>query len=282
MKEAKTVVLYHSHCPDGFGGAYAAWKKFGDKAEYLPVQHGKPPPEATKDADVYLIDLCYRGDVMDELVKDAASLVVLDHHQGVEDVVTRMPQYVYDLNRSGASIAWAYFHPGTPMPELLSFVEDDDLFRFKLLETKPVLALLSVLPFTFEKWDELAGELEDPNLRQVFMEKAWAYREYFDLLVGYAVERARLVRFEGHEVYLGEAHPLKPMESAVGNALARKKGPFALIVHARRSAVRVSLRGDGTIDVAAIARKYGGNGHPSSAAFSFPWGTVPPWEKIEE
>ncbi len=282
MNELKTIILYHSHCPDGFGGAYAAWKKFGDAATYIGVQHGNPPPEETKGANVYLIDFCYTGNVMDELVKNAATLVVLDHHQGIGDVVTRMPEYVYDVNRSGATIAWSYFHPGVPAPELLAFVEDDDLFRFKLSETKPVLAYLSVIPFTFEGWDELARKLADPNERLAFMDTAFAYREYFDLLVAHAVARARLIRFEGYECYLGEAHPLKPMESAVGNALARKKGPLALIVHARRTAVRVSLRGDGSVDVAAIARKYGGNGHPSSAAFSFPWGTPPPWEAIGE
>lgn len=282
MSESKIVVLYHSNCPDGFGGAYAAWKKFGFAAEYIPVQHGRPFPEGLAGKAVYLIDFCYASEAMDALVKIAGHLTVLDHHQGVEDVVTRAPEYVYDANRSGASIAWTFFHPDTPLPELLAFVEDDDLFRFALPETKPVIAYLCVLPFSFEGWDALVAQMDDPNLRQVFMEKAWAYREYFDLLVAHTVERARLVRFEGHEVYLGEALPLKPMESAVGHALAKKKGPFALIVHARRFAIRVSLRGDGTVDVAAIARAYGGNGHPSSAAFSFGWGTAPPWEKVEE
>ena len=41
----RTIVAYHGNCPDGFGGAYAAWKKFGDTAEYLPLSYGKPVPE---------------------------------------------------------------------------------------------------------------------------------------------------------------------------------------------------------------------------------------------
>src|SRR3989338_9515798 len=45
MNALKTAILYHANCPDGFGGAYAAWKKFGDSAEYIPVKHGKPIPE---------------------------------------------------------------------------------------------------------------------------------------------------------------------------------------------------------------------------------------------
>ncbi len=44
MHEKDIVVIYHKHCPDGFGAAYAAWKKFGDAAEYLPASYGDPVP----------------------------------------------------------------------------------------------------------------------------------------------------------------------------------------------------------------------------------------------
>jgi hypothetical protein len=27
----KTIILYHLDCPDGFGAAWAAWKKFSSK-----------------------------------------------------------------------------------------------------------------------------------------------------------------------------------------------------------------------------------------------------------
>ena len=38
-QEKNIVVLYHADCLDGFGAAYAAWEKFGDTAEYIPVQY---------------------------------------------------------------------------------------------------------------------------------------------------------------------------------------------------------------------------------------------------
>ena len=44
MAHDNISVLYHADCPDGFGGAYAAWKKFGDTAEYIPVKYGRTPP----------------------------------------------------------------------------------------------------------------------------------------------------------------------------------------------------------------------------------------------
>src|SRR3990167_10123181 len=78
------AVLYHGNCPDGFGGAYAAWKKFGDSAEYIPVKHGKPIPEGLAGKKLYLIDFCYPKDIMDTLIATADSVTVLDHHEGMK------------------------------------------------------------------------------------------------------------------------------------------------------------------------------------------------------
>lgn len=277
--EKRTIVIYHGNCPDGFGGAYAAWKKFGDSAEYRPMNYGTTP-EDLEGADVYFIDFCYDQARMNAVKAVAGNLTVLDHHEGVEEVSSSMPNFVYDANRSGATIAWSYFHPETPVPYLLSIIEDDDLFRFKNPDTKAVLAYLSVKPFTFEFWDEVSRTLDDKEQSETLLNKIRIYREYFDLLVESSVDRAKLVSFEGYEVYAGQTHPNKPMVSAFGNALARKKGPMGLVLQIRSEGIAVSLRGDGTLDLTTIAKKYGGNGHPSSSAFLVPWGMPLPWTPV--
>ena len=30
------VIFYHKECQDGFSGAWVAWKKFGESADYVP------------------------------------------------------------------------------------------------------------------------------------------------------------------------------------------------------------------------------------------------------
>jgi oligoribonuclease NrnB/cAMP/cGMP phosphodiesterase (DHH superfamily) len=282
MENTRIVVLYHGNCPDGFGGAYAAWKKFGDTAEYYALSRTSPGPDALHDALVYFIDFCYPQELMDEYVSQAKHLVMLDHHEGVEDVARSMPEYVYDSNRSGASIAWEYFHPGQPMPKLLQYVEDDDLFRFAIPDTKAVISYLAVQPHTFEVWDAIATDLQNAEHSSKLMEKLHAYREYFDLLVEYTASRAKPVLFEGHEVYLVTVNPLKPFVSAVGSVLHKKYPPFALMAHAFPGGMRISMRGNDSIDLTKIAQKYGGNGHPNSAAFSLNWGDPLPWTAIED
>lgn len=278
----RTIIFYHGGCPDGFGGAYSAWKKFGDTAEYHSLRYGVLPEVDLAGADVYFIDFCYPKDIMDRLVLEAASLTVLDHHEGTEDVVLTMPTHVYDANRSGASIAWNYFHPDTSLPTLLTHIEDDDLFRFLLPDTRAVLCYLSVRPFEFLLWDEVAQALDDPQKSGPLFEKARAYAEYFELLAEHAVEEAQLVSFEGYTCYFATAHPMKQLKSLVGNLLAKKQGPLGLVVTAHPNGYGVSIRGDGSVDVSEIARRFGGNGHPNSAGFLISRDGPFPWKRTDE
>lgn len=277
------VVLYHGKCPDGFGAAYAAWKKFGNTASYIPVDHGDAPPEGLEGREVYLVDFCYEtAEHMDMLAKTTKRLVVLDHHRSSRVFVESAPDHVYDEARSGATIAWSYFHPKMPMSRLMQYLEDGDLYHYALPETRNIFSYLLVLPFEFSAWDELALGLEDATKRTEIMNKAAAYTEFFETLAQSSVERAKKVHFEGYEVYFAATHPNITMKSYVGHELYAKLPPFALIVTAHPNGFGVSIRGDGSVNVAQIAEKYGGGGHPGSAGFFIPNGNEMPWIEIED
>lgn len=277
----RIVILYHGGCPDGFGGAYAAWKKFGDTAEYIPLSRGKGLPTGLEGAHLYFIDFVYPQEEMDHFVSIADKVTVLDHHEGVEDVIQSMPEFVYETELSGSGIAWRYFHPDVPLPTLLAHVQDDDLYKFELPDTRAVMTYLGVHPFEFAFWDETAQRLDDPAQSDALFERTRIYAEYFELLAQEAADHAKLVSFEGYECYFGTAHPLKTMKSLVGNLLAKKKGPIALVVAAHPNGYGVSIRGDGTVDVSKIAQKYGGNGHPNSSGFLIPREGPFPWTMLE-
>jgi hypothetical protein len=275
----KPFILYHGNCPDGFGGAFAAWKKFGDEAEYRELHRDVPLPENLAGRDLIFIDFCYEKPVMDEILAQARSVVMLDHHEGVEDVVRSLPTYVYDDRRSGATIAWNYFHPDTPVPYFLKLVEQGDLYLPMMDDDRAVMTYAYAQPFSFTVWDELATRIENPAERALIIERGRGYAEYFILLVEQLAKGAIRVAFEGYEPYFVEAP--KMFTTAVGMRLAERYPPFSLIAHARADSIRVSMRSVKDFDVSAIARKYGGNGHPNAAAFSIPWGTPLPWKPLE-
>lgn len=282
MEHKQTVIIYHGKCPDGFGAAYAAWKKFGDGADYLAADHGDPPPAGLDGREVYLVDFCYENaEQMQELAQTAKRLVVLDHHQSDKELIEAAPEHIYDANRSGASIAWAYFHPDKPLPWLIRYLEDGDLYRHALPETHDFYSYLFALPYEFSAWDELNAKLENDEARAQILDRGKAYSELIEALAQRSVARAKKVRFEGYEVYFVATHPDITFKSYVASLLYKKHPPFAIIVTAHPNGYGVSLRGDGSVDVAAIAAKYGGGGHQGSAGLFIPNSSEMPWTEIE-
>lgn len=148
-------VLYHQSCLDGFGAAYAAWKVFGDKAEYVSVNYQEPWPAEVDSTNslVYVLDFSYDKETLQREEQKAQALLVLDHHKGAEEDLKDLPFAVFDLEHSGAVLAWAHFHPMVPVPKLLLHIEDRDLWKFEMRSTEAICETLWSYPRDFERWE---------------------------------------------------------------------------------------------------------------------------------
>ena len=282
MHDKQIVIIYHKNCEDGFGAAYAAWKKFGDTAEYIPAGYGDDVAKELEGKEVYLLDFCYEiPGAMERLARETKRLVVLDHHKSSEDLVLNAPNHVYDLDRSGATIAWSYFHPNTKMPRLMHYLEDGDLYRHALPETSDVFSYLLVQPYDFEVWDTIKKHLDSDTENAQILAKAAIYNEYFEKLAHVCVKAAKKVHFEGYDCHFATTLPSITMRSYVANQLYTKLPPIALVVTAHPDGVGVSIRSNGSVDVSTIAKKYGGGGHPASSGFFIKHTDPLPWIEIE-
>ena len=81
----------------------------------------------------------------ERLAARAGSTRVLDHHATAAEDLAGLPFVTIDLDRSGAVLAWEHFHPGRPVPLLLRYVQDRDLWRWALPRSREVNA---APPFT--------------------------------------------------------------------------------------------------------------------------------------
>lgn len=271
----KISIIYHASCPDGFAAAWAAWKKFGNRADYHPAAHVEKPL-ALSGKEVYFLDLVYKPEAMRRVLKEAVKVAVVDHHISVEESVKMAHEYVYDLEHSGAVLAWKYFHPGKPLPRLLAHIEDEDLWKFKLPHTKAVNARLELLDFNFKDLDKAVRDFQKPDLRKKFIQEGDLLGSYRTRMVRrLAEENAAPVRFLGYRIFAVNA--AKPFTSEIGNMLCSIKPPMAIVWQERKKNISVSLRSDGSVDVSKIAAKFGGGGHKAAAAFALPIGAKKPW-----
>ncbi len=280
IPKQKIVVIYHGKCPDGFGGAWAAWKKFGAKAAYLPARDRSAPPVPLKNKIVYIIDYTYDAPIIKKLIKDNIRVTAIDHHVSQREPAMLTEKYSFDVKRSGATLAWQYFHPGKPMPMLLRYVEDRDIWKWSVPHSREMLMLIDLAEFDFKAWSALAKDIDDPKTRVTYLKKGTLLDFHYRSLYQKLLPNAELVKFAGHRIYALNC----PYYFAddLGHELALKTRSFGLLWNESGGRIRVSLRSAGKVDVSKIAKKYGGGGHRLSSGFSFPVGKKTPWKLLPE
>lgn len=315
------ICIYHGNCADGFTAAWAVWKRFGDSVEYIPGVYGESPPDVTG-KNVVIVDFSYKRPVLAEMLKAANSILVLDHHKTAEsdlgdgyegdsrffsmahfigridwkrygnnlsqDYCENAGKAVYtlfDMDRSGAGIAWDFFHPEKPRPRLVKYVEDRDLWRFHLEQSRECNAFIFAHAYTFGNWellntifesrpDEAAvggGAIEKKHHKDVAELVAKLRREM--IIGGHWVPVANLpytlTSDAGHLMCAPYATP-----NLQGEVVTP---PFAACYWDTPDGRVFSLRSDDTqggADVSEIAKSYGGGGHKNAAGFTMPIG----WE----
>lgn len=283
--DTKTIcVLYDGHDNDGFGSAWATWKRFGAAAVYVPVRHGdpNPPAEAHAATMVYVLDFSYGIDRIADLAQSGVCVTLIDHHKTSRQVCDRIDamvaadpakraflRYVHDTDKSAAVLTWEYMHE-TPPPMLLQYVQDRDLWKWELPHSRKYSAAISLVPKTFAAWDTLATSLDERRGSEVLAYNGGIVLDYERKQIDTLVAKADLTRIGGHEVYCVNT-PFH--QSEVGEALCFKdtSRPFAATWFERGDGARVySLRSRGEFDVSVLAGAFGGGGHPRAAGFVWP------------
>jgi hypothetical protein len=254
-----THLLYHAHCPDGFGGAWAVWLKHGTAVTYIPLSHGTPPPEFPTDATVLMVDIAFpRAETLD-VQSRVRQLVILDHHKSAQEDIGDLDCAIFDMNRSGAMMAWDYIHPGEQPPPLLGYVQDRDLWRFALPNTHEVTAALGSYPMDFEVWSGLSVHTMADEGAAILRFRT----QTVEAIVGFA----RWGEIGGYRVPIVNA---TAHWSDVGAAMLAKfpEAPFVgAWFEDSDGNRRWSLRSRKDFDVSVVAKALGGGGHPQASGF---------------
>lgn len=294
--QRKTMCIYHGNCADGFGAAWVVRKALGEDVEFVPGVYGQEPPDVTG-FDVVMVDFSYKRDVLMDLSWKASSIIVLDHHKSAAQDLAAFPPFhagiehdgpgtlgwqsafdlmysqnspaiacCFDMNRSGAMLAWAHYFPDQEPPQLLRHIEDRDLWLFQLDGTREIQANLFSYPYDFEVWDQLmTADVESLRSDGAAIER----KHHKDIGELVAVTKRRMV-IGGHDV--PAANLPYTLTSDAGHLMCANE-PFAACYWDTPDGRSFSLRStDQGLDVSEIALQYGGGGHRNASGFRVPYG----------
>lgn len=271
-----SIVIYHGGCSDGVGAAWVFKHFFGSQVELFEGVYNKAAPSC-KGRDVYFVDFCYSAEVMEAICKEANMVTLIDHHesslnamQGFK-VLRNFDMSGSSLTRSGAALAWIWATGQSldtqAVPAFLLHVEDRDLWRFQLENTKAVMQYFFSGDISIERVNQMIVAMEDKNDWEPIVATGLALMAQFNNTVSKIIDNtARRAVIDGYNVPLLNCNYM--FSSDIGNLMSIDE-PFAVMYEDNATHRSFSLRSqkEGGMNVANIAKQFGGGGHPNAAGF---------------
>jgi uncharacterized protein len=263
----KALCLYHANCPDGFTAAWVVASVYGANVTLIPVRYGEPvPPIPEGTSKVLIVDFCYPRAELDALAA-RVPVVVLDHHKTSEPELDGFAESTWHREKSGARLAWEYFFRAGKTPRLVDYVEDRDLWRFALPDSRAISQWLRMYPYSLEQWDEAYHLLEDDVTFAQAVQLGQGLLRFQDTQVRSMVDRCFWVEIGGWAVPTANATVFFS-EVGEGMCLDNPSAPFSAYYLDREDGSRQwGLRSRGGFDVSEVAKAYGGGGHAGAAGF---------------
>ena len=279
------TLLYHGDCIDGFASAFACYyfmktvnKK--KKVSFIPCQHQKPPP-LVSGKNVLICDFSYKFNTLKEMIKEANKLCILDHHITAEKDLQNISNKnkLFDKTHSGAYITWAYFFGEDKVPLMIKYIEDNDIWKKSMPNTRAFTSYIFNLPKTFDNYEKF---LDDSYIFNTVIPIGEGMQKQNDNYIQDGVKKIAInfMLIDTKLYFVGSVNT-SVLKSEIGNTMFHfyPNANFACCYsnNTFTGETYISLRSvDNATDVSVIAEKFGGGGHRNAAGISvFNSNTIP-------
>ena len=306
MRRKYDYVIYHKNCIDGFSSYFILTHTglIDEHAKIYPDQpSAKDIPRGIENKNVIIMDVAYKKDILEQIIKKAKYVTHIDHHvttkNSIENLLVKYKEklnFIYNKDECGATLTWLFFRKYLTdmqtMPLFLKYIKDNDIGAWKHANTRPFITALSVYydinndPHTLGRWDNLLDESEIKrliNMGNIFGE----YEEYLLEINSkrYSIEAfpSKLV-YENNKQHFTKAGQYKvavingsgcPSGSMLGKKIVESINCDFCILWTLNMYTKeyvLSFRSK-SVDVEKIASAFGGGGHIYAAACSIPEST---------
>ncbi len=270
MPEESIICFYHKHCVDGTTAAAVVLQKY-EFAQVFPLGFDSIEtdladalPFITENSFIIYVD---NAIALEQVALLGNKIIVIDHHISERDKITELQAkynnvtYIFDVEESGASLTFKYFFKDVPLPALISYVRDIDLWKKELVPKSEYTHLY------------LSQFRNEPKLlREILQDPEENYLETGEVLAKYVedeVSRSLVVAavYLKVEAWKVAAYNITNHQSQAGNLLSNAINQAVVLYTISGDKVRCSVRSTvGCVPTALeIATALGGGGHVHAA-----------------
>lgn len=267
------LIISHKNCNDGWCAA-AIVKSVYPYADVIFCNYSDPIPDDIDNKKIIMVDFSFKAHDMEQIISKAKSVLVIDHHKSAEKELAKVKvpedakyKAIFDIQECGSSLAWKYYYPAAPMPQVVAWVKDRDLWQWELEHTRRFSAGVQVWAETLDDWKVLLSGAYVDDVLNV----GTAIVAYQDKLIDRVrIDNVRKIEIQGHIVPIVTCTHLI---SETLNKLAQGQ-PFAVGYWETKDGIVYSFRAseESTVDVSEIAESFGGGGHAKASGVMIPWG----------
>jgi len=275
----KIIGIYHKDCLDGTTAAAVLLKKFPDVL-LRPLSHryeeedlNKIVEETDEETIVYIVDFSLREGHSEKLIEKVKEVVNIDHHIGAEERLKNLDKnysnfsFVFNNDRSGASLTWIYFYGEENIPQLIKYVEDSDIWRFTYGDdTRYAVSYLYQFSGKPEKMLDYINASDDV-IKNV-LKDGKMLKEYRDGLTAVLLRTVNPLQLKIGEHIVPAHNTPEFLGSDVGHELATTLNKTVATFVINDDTVRLHFRGNNehTPSALDLAKILGGGGHRNAAA----------------
>ncbi len=277
MKSNMKIVSYHGACLDGSTAA-AVFKMSYPDAKFFPIKsrvHTDIKDEILRlldendNAELYVLDNPW---FVEDFAQTGRIVTVLDHHAGEFENLSALASkyenlnYIFDNEKSGASLTWSFLNPDKKMPKFIWHIEDGDLYRYEDKEKSKLTE--SYAAIYLDDLDKFISFINS-DIEEIY-EKARPALDYQNMLIDYYMRNAKAlhVNIGRYKIKAYNVASLRPVVSDFGNLISEKVKEPVLMFKIFGDTVNLSFRSASEnfepypVD---LAQSCGGNGHKLAA-----------------
>lgn len=265
-------IVYHDNDPDGWMSA-AIIKKEYPNIELIGCIRDRDPEFVSGYDEVYIVDYSFTKEQMDFLKNNNKKLIWIDHHKAIIEKYEGLYEGLQREDKAGAGLTWEYMHPDEEMPLAVYHINNKDLWNHEHEDTQ----YIGLFVKTFKPGTEVKEFIKFIDWNEEQIKKAATTGRIINRFLDHEIEQTVDVGmkqdFLGHKAYVmyGEAS-----RSQIAHRALDKFPDVEIAVVSRGAGFdkdgnklfKYSMRSKrGGVNVAEIAIRYGGGGHPYAAGF---------------
>lgn len=275
-------VIYHKNCNDGLSAA-CIFKSLRNDVTFTSFYYADKV-EGYKNTTILFLDVSLRKETLDSLIADGNTIYVIDHHEPSKFVTSYLslkrtdsqPHESYvDMDYCGAMLTWKKIYPDKPIPKMLEYVNDRDLWLNKMPYYNEVFQSLSMIDKTIDAWYNVIFHPNQEELVKKYIENGKVIKKKIDQQIEMLAKTAYMKKV----TIKGKSYNVLHINSSIhqsdlGNYLAINNptadfiAVYTINYMKKKYTTRFSLRGNGKHNLSDIASNYVFEGREGGGHFN--------------